>query len=157
MIQKKLLKLAVVGLTAGLFLSAQSAQTNTNNCKCKDVPPTKKEVVVDVDTQLPNTDLPSDQKEVAMMKGTKEPIGEMQKFDTQDSCGKSAPCKSTECTPAKPCKSCNKCEPKGCAKEAAPVKKPSACSKCEPKSCEPKKCDEASKPCKGAAKTAVEG
>ena len=148
----------MVGLTAGLLMSAQSAQTNSSNCKCKEVPPPKKEVVADVDAQLPNAELASDQKEVAMMKGTKEPIGEMQKFDTQDSCGKSAPCK-TECTPAKPCKSCSKCEPKGCVKEAAPVKKPSGCAKCESKPCDSKKCEEAPKPCssKGAAKTAVEG
>jgi len=176
MIHKNLLKLAMVGLTAGLLVSAQSAQTNSSNCKCKEVPPPKKEVVADVDAQLPKAELASDQKEVAMMKGTTEAIGEMQKFDSQDSCGKSTPCKAecpqskpckaecpqpkpckAECTPAKPCKSCSKCEPKGCVKE---VKKPSGCAKCEPKPCDSKKCEDTSKPCsptKGAAKTAVEG
>lgn len=147
MIQKNLLKLAIVGLTAGLFISAQSAQTN------KEIPQPKKEVVAKTDAQLPKAD-PADQKDVAMMKG--EPVGEMQKFDSQDSCGKSAPCKPcNECTPSKPCKSCSKCEPKGCTKE---VKKCTPCNKCEQKPCGCKKCEEAPKSCnKGAAKTAVEG
>ncbi len=150
MIQKKLLKLAIVGLTAGLFLSAQTTQTN------KEVPPPKKEVVIDNDVQLPKADTTGDQKEVAMMQGTKEPVGEMQKFDTQESCGKSAPCKTcNECSPSKPCKTCNKCEPKQCSKPA-PAKSCNECTPSKPcKSC--KKCDESSKSCKGAAKTAVDG
>jgi hypothetical protein len=153
MIQKNLLKLAIVGLTAGLFLSAQSAQTN------KEIPQPKKEVVAETNAQLPQADVSADQKEVAMMKGMNEPVGEMQKFDTQESCNKPA-CKScNECTPSKPCKSCNKCEPKGCTKEPAPVKKCNSCNKCEQKPCGCKKCEETPKPCtsKGAAKTAVEG
>jgi hypothetical protein len=164
MIQKKLLKLAVVGLTAGLFFAAQSAQTN------KEIPQPKKEVVSENDVQLSKAEPASDQKEVALMKGTKEPIADMQKVDSQESCSKPV-CKSPECTPVKPCKACSKCEPKpctqcepkachkcepkGCTKEPTPPKK---CIRCEEKPCGCKKCEDAPKSnSKGAAKTAVEG
>ena len=153
MIQKKLLKLAIVGLTAGLFISAQSVQT-------KEIPQQKNEVVAEKDAQLSKAADLTDQKEVAMMKET---VGDMQKMDKQDSCNKPA-CKTcNECTPAKPChqcskceqKPCSKCEPKGCVKETP--KKCAPCSKCGQKTCGCKKCDEASSSNKGAAKTVVEG
>jgi len=130
MIQKKLLKLAVVALTAGMFVSAQSAQT-------KEIPQTSKEMAADA-AQVKT--VPADQDEVAMMK--KQVVGEMQKIETDGcSCNKPACNKETkECPAPKPCKTpCEKKEPAPCV---TPEKK---CNKCEPKPCT-----------KGAAKSAVE-
>jgi hypothetical protein len=148
--KKNLLKLVVAGLTAGLLMSAQSAQTN------KDVP--AKETTAGNDTVLPTATASDENQEVAMMKCSKEPVADMQKSETKsmksDSCNKPAkcePCNKPKCESCKP-----KCEP--CSKpktECPKAAKPDNCGKCE-KSCG---CPEPTPPkkSKGAAQEAVEG
>jgi hypothetical protein len=141
MIQRKLLKLAVVGLTAGLFISAQSAQTN-NAAGNKEVPQANKEATVDT---VQKTDASANQKEVAFLKKTPLPVSETPKVseatkvDVQENDSAKAVCTSTDKCGSEQAKT----------KDAASSeKKATGCSKCEASS---------KSNVKGAAKAAVEG
>ncbi len=142
MSSKIFLKLAVIGMTAGLFLSAQSAMNTKIEKEVaapkkevvaiekKEVAPEKEVTAVQKEVTLTN-DPTTDKKEVAMMKCSKDPSCEGTK---------SAPI-AKECTPKIPVQETCKSSDKTCG--------------CGEKNCHCKDGDKASR--KGAAREAVEG
>lgn len=145
---KNLLKFSVLGLAAGLFLSAQAAPVAKEVAapKKEAVAVEKKEVTVEKEVIAPKKDVAAE-KEVAMMKMTKETADTMQ-----------PPCKTEKKECDKPAckKECDKAEPK---KECPKVeKKAEPCKKCG-KTCDKCGCGDADKGTKrkGAAQQAVEG
>jgi hypothetical protein len=156
MYQKNLLKLAVIGLTAGLFLSAQAAPTAketaapkkevaTTAVKKEAVPVEKKDVVAPKKEVATDKETAAPKKEVAMMKIASEPVADAQSCNKVekkcDTCKKAEPCKKVE-----PCKTEKKCE---LCKKCGKPKTDKGCG------CTPGENDNLGKARKGAAQEAV--